>query len=436
MIDLSGDNEESINSIQLETVILETSKKHQLDQNKLRYWLKFFNRFHPAKQNLRQLQAMYALYNNENSQITIFGQLYGGKEATDLSFFDERVNFRSFIKMMVNLVKSKAQSFLANDDKPRYKGILPEDYNAEEGSDNFAVDSSQLQQERIKIKKREIYRGRKKLDNLTVNKGRIIRYSHEKKQPVPAIIPTLKAALKAKHYNLKNHTFDLQKSDFRYPEKQQQVRYNIMLVLDSSKSISWVIPHVEKFIPILTSRVTQSKDMLGLICFNNDMARIYHHPTRNVKQVIGTINELEVEGLTPLGKGIELALQTFQMQQFKQAGMKNMILLISDCFPEPIKGGYDDILDEPSYQLVIKNAKQVKDSKTGLLIINPAPITNKNKPNWGQKLAKKIVEITNCRYIEMPPSIRSVSPFKQEFYLKEAQLQNFHEAFSEIKFSL
>ena len=417
-------------------MILDISGNYQLDEGKLKYWLKFFNRFHSAKQNLRQLQAMYALYNDENREITIFGQLYGGDEATDLSFFDERVNFRTFIKTMVNLVKSKAKSFLDNNGKPRFKGMLPGEKTEAKQTESFAIDSSQLQQERIKIKKREIYRGRKKIENLSASKGRIIRYSQNTNQPVPALLPSLKAALNARHYDLENHRFDLHKSDLRYPEIQQQVRYNIMLVLDSSKSISWVIPHIEKFIPILTSRVTQSKDLLGLICFNNDMARIYHHPTRNVKQVVGTINKLDVEGLTPLGKGIELALQTFSMRRFKQPGMKNMILLISDCFPEPIKGGYDNMLDEPAYQLVIKNARQIKESKTGLLIINPAPINNKVKPNWGQKLAKKIVEITECRYIEMPPSIRNVTPFKQEFYLKEAQLQNFHEAFSEIKFSL
>lgn len=425
-----------MNSPKLQEVILSISNEYKLDTKKLNYWLKFFKNFHSSKENLHHLQSMLALYKNEDSQITLFGQLYGGKEATNLTLFDEKINFKTLIKTLVKLVKSKDSTLFPNSKKPLFKGILPNIQPDNEEKENFSIDPSELQQVRLKLIKRENYKGRKKIEGLAQIRGRIIGYSEKKSNNNPAILPTIQAALKSNHYNYTSNLFSIDNTDFRYPKKTEQIRYNVMLVLDSSKSIGWVIPHLEKLIPVLTSRVTQSKDSHGLITFNNDLAQIYHYPTRNVKQVLGTINQLEVKGFTPLGKGLELALQIFNLDRYKQPGMKNMILLISDCFPEPVTGGYKNLLEEPSYQMVINVAHHIRDSKTGMLIINPAPIQKIKNTNWGKKLANKIIDITHCRYIEIPPSIRQVTPFKQEFYMKQQQMDIFYNAFNETKFSL
>lgn len=93
-------------------------------------------------------------------------------------------------------------------------------------------------------------------------------------------------------------------------------------------------------------------------------------------------------------------------------------------------------MEEESYKLVIKAAQKIRDSKVGMLIINPAPLKDIKSTNWGKRLADKVVNITDCKYIEISPTIHFVTPFKQEFYIKEQQLENFYNAFNDTKMSL
>ena len=208
-----------------------------------------------------------------------------------------------------------------------------------------------------------------------------------------------------------------------------------MLVLDTSKSISWVIPHIEKFISYITSNVSNARDKLGLITFNNDLAQIYHYPTLNVKQVIGTINEMEAKGQTPLGEGLNLALQVFSKDQYKLPGMKNLLILISDCFPEPLEGGHKDLLEEPSYKLVLSASKKIRDEKLGFIIINPAA-KDEEKINWGKKLIEKIIDITKAKYIEVHPKTKFNLLKVEKAFIDEEKLTEFFDAINDVKVNL
>jgi len=207
-----------------------------------------------------------------------------------------------------------------------------------------------------------------------------------------------------------------------------------MLVLDTSKSISWVISHIEKIISYITSNVSNSRDKIGLITFNNDLAQIYHYPTLNVKQVIGTINEMEAKGKTPLGEGLNLALQVFSNEQYKIPGMKNLIILVSDCFPEPLEGGHKDLLDEPSYKLVLSASEKIRNEKLGFIIINPSE--KKDKDKWNAKLIKKIIDITKAKYIEIHPKMKFNLLKGEKAFIEEEKLTEFFIAVNEIKVNL
>ncbi len=172
-----------------------------------------------------------------------------------------------------------------------------------------------------------------------------------------------------------------------------------------------------------------------MITFNDDIAQIFHFPTLNVKQVIGSINEIEAKGQTPLGEGLNLAVNVFSKDQYKIPGMKNLIILISDCFPEPLEGGHKDLLDEPSYKLVISAAEKIKCERIGFIIINPAA-KDKVEVNWGKKLVKKITDIINAKYVEVNPSTKYNLLKGETAFVDEAKLTEFFTAVNEVKVNI
>ena len=213
---------------------------------------------------------------------------------------------------------------------------------------------------------------------------------------------------------------------------ERNLTYNIMLVLDTSKSIMWVVQHIEKFLSHIVSQISNSEDKLGLITFNNDLAKIYHYPTANIRQVIGTINKLEPKGSTPLGKGLSLATRVFSKERYRILGVKNIIILISDCFPEPLEGGHKDLLEEPSYKDVISATEKIKREKIELIIINPS-IYKSDKNSWNKKLIKKVINISNAKYMEIHPK-KSTNIFnKERFEIDRADIIKFTQTVWEIK---
>ena len=109
-----------------------------------------------------------------------------------------------------------------------------------------------------------------------------------------------------------------------------------------------------------------------------------------------------------------------------------IILLISDCFPEPLQGGYEDLLDEPCYLQAFNAAETISESKINLMIINPAASVGINK-NWGQRLADKIEKETETKYLEVHPKMIPKIFGKTETVLDEDDLHNFFNSINELR---
>jgi Mg-chelatase subunit ChlD len=395
--------------------------------------LKMFDGYHNSELNLIMLKGIFHLLSDPDNKITI---LSSERLEKSLFMFDEQISVKELVKHILGLVKNRNNESTAAKNLPKYRAVLMNKlFKQDEEKSKFSIDTKDLQKVRMSFAKREKTKYTVHRKNiLSSDKGRIIRYSKEQSGNI-AITPTIFNAIQNGNYSLKKRKFNIQTKNFLYPKYEENVIYNIMLVLDTSKSISWVIPHIEKFISNITSNVSNSRDKLGLITFNDDIAQIFHFPTLNVKQVIGSINEIEAKGQTPLGEGLNLAVNVFSKDQYKIPGMKNLIILISDCFPEPLEGGHKDLLDEPSYKLVISAAEKIKCERIGFIIINPAA-KDKVEVNWGKKLVKKITDIINAKYVEVNPSTKYNLLKGETAFVDEAKLTEFFTAVNEVKVNI
>ncbi|MBC8526779.1 MAG: VWA domain-containing protein [Candidatus Cloacimonetes bacterium] len=400
----------------------------------LKEMLKMFGRYHDSKMNLQYLKGILNLLSNPDSEIKIpLSERCIGKS---LFMFDEKMSIKGIVRFVIEMVRNCGNIKTSAKNLPKYRTIIKNKlFKQEDDKTKFSIDAKDLQKVRMNFAKREKTKhsvhGK---NNLSLNKGRIIRFSKERSGNI-SITPTIFNAIQNGNYSLKDRKFNIQTKNFLYPKYEENVIYNIMLVLDTSKSISWVIPHIEKLISYISSNVSNARDKLGLITFNKDLAQIYHYPTLNVKQVIGTINEMEAKGKTPLGEGLNLALQVFSKERYKLPGMKNLLILISDCFPEPLEGGHKDLLEEPSYKLVLSASEKIRDEKLGFVIINPAA-KDEEEVSWGKKLIEKIIDITKAKYIEVHPKIKFNLIKGEKAFIDDKKLTELTNIVNEIKMEI
>lgn len=420
-------------ALKLPEILLDNTDLTAEDLDRIRYWLKEFERFQDTKEEEATLRYMVWLFGNPDAKMRIIGQLSGGAKATDMSLFDQEVSARGFLKAIMSRVRNRFDPELRDGDKPAFRGIHTKD-TPRRDSTRFAIDEASLMQMRMNFAKRETTTRQSAQHSMMPVRGRSIRVSENPAIGTPlAPVPTITTAIKHGHYSLKTHCFSVRRSDFRYPVYSRDVAYNIMLVLDVSSSIQWVLPHVEKIVSLLSANASQSRDKLGLITFKDDIAQVLHYPTMNIKQVIGTINTFEASGLTPLGDGLTLARQVLSKERFCIAGMKNMIMLISDCFPEPIEGGHENLLDEPCYQSVIRAAREIDDQHIRFLVLNPAPPAKEGSNSWGRRLAEEVTHSSQARYVELHPKMMAAMLKTPRATFSEVEMETVMDAVADLK---
>ena len=201
--------------------------------------------------------------------------------------------------------------------------------------------------------------------------------------------------------SLDKGNINLSKKNLLVPLYFSKKSINVIIVMDMSKSVRWFVPNVESVINNIIKKAENWSCKLGLVVFNNNAANIIHYPTNNIRNIIGSINNIKVSGSTPLAQGIEKAFNIFNKPKYESRFNKNVILLISDCFPEPIKGGYVNMFEEESYQKVLNISDKIKNFDIQLMIINPSKKTISK--NWGHKLGKESARRSDGKYIRLYP---------------------------------
>ena len=177
----------------------------------------------------------------------------------------------------------------------------------------------------------------------------------------------------------------------------------------------------------MTGYFNRHNDRVGLIALQGEQARIYCHPTHNFRVVSRGLGKLHFHGLTPLADGLFKSLSMARLERAKSPGSKSIVVLLSDCYPEPLTPGYEDKFDDPAYRNCISNARAYKREKVMLLLINPT-FSSAEARFPGERLSIKIAEAAGGKLIKLfrPKDTRYSPPSRKELNII---LQGIEESF-------
>ncbi|HPV14047.1 MAG TPA: VWA domain-containing protein [Candidatus Cloacimonadota bacterium] len=370
----------------------------------LKKWDEIWEYFEKKPETLEALQGIYGIYANPdfkfinfNLEERMMGGLAHGLPTPFDRLFADPLSLREAIRIAYKFVRKK----LVEEPKAKtqIKGVTKE---AKQSGTTFDVKLSTHEIGKIGFKRKKIT-SFKHSTGMSPITGPVVTWTSTcYNNAALGTYPTIKAAITDGAFTRAPFKINIAERHFRYPVYQSKQSFNIMLVLDISNSVKWILKYMEKIISVLTAQASASKDKLGLIIFQDDRARIMHHPTINVRHVIGTINTLVPKGKTPLADGLKMALQTLEHSRFQVTGMSNAIVLLSDCFPEPITGEYEDQLDEPACQNILSVCDKIAAAKIKFLIISPGISGLKGYQNHlGYRLGKLAAERAEGNYLNL-----------------------------------
>ncbi len=173
----------------------------------------------------------------------------------------------------------------------------------------------------------------------------------------------------------------------------------IILVIDASSSTRLFLPVLAQALALIYRDAYRKKDKIGLVLFQANEARILIQPTRNYQLVLGKLVKIEPAGYTPLASGLEKAFIVLKEERRREKEMLPCVVLVSDCYPEPLTHRYKDIFEEPAYKEVIQVANLYQRVKIPIIVINPYHGVSGTELKPGTKLGMMVTRITNGSYI-------------------------------------
>jgi len=257
-------------------------------------------------------------------------------------------------------------------------------------------------------------RRRGAVSTLTTGRNtRTVQYAEGKSKLAP--LKTIINSITNGHYNLKTNKFNITNSDMLGWTLQEYESLTLILLVDVSKSTWPFIKTFKEILRSLTGYFSKHNDRVGLISLQGLQAKTYSHPTHNFRVVARGLTRLKFHGETPIADGLYKSLNMARLERSKNPGSKSIVILLSDCYPEPITPGCINIIDDPAYRNSITAAAQYKKAKTLLLIINPA-VDSVEAKLPGEMLAKSMAEASGGRLINLYRSRdeRYAKPSKKE----------------------
>ncbi len=257
---------------------------------------------------------------------------------------------------------------------------------------------------------------RKRSPVVSLNTGRNIRtikYNKGKNSLAP--VPTIVKSILNNGYNISNKRLKITDNDLVGWHRTEYESLTLVLLVDVSKS-TW--PFIEVFKEILqslTAYFVRHNDRVGMISLQGLQARIFNHPTHNVRVVARGLGKLKFHGETPLADGLQKSLNMAKIERTKNPGSKCLVILLSDCYPEPVARGCDNLFEDPAYKESLNSASIYKKEDVTLLVINPMFETEDAKLP-GEVLAEKIVKASGGKLIKLirPHNRRHLRPTRDE----------------------
>ncbi len=242
---------------------------------------------------------------------------------------------------------------------------------------------------------------------------RIVKYV--KGDGAIAPLQTIINAFSNGNYNRFERKVEITAQDIMSWRRVEYESLTLILLVDVSKSTWPFIKVFKEILRSLTNYFSKHNDRIGLISLQGMQAKIYSHPSHNFRVVARGLGRLQFHGQTPLADGLYKSLNMAKLEKARNPGSRCIVILLSDCYPEPVTPGYDNIFDDPAYQNTITAAKPYKKAKVSLLVINPAFFSDDSQMP-GEKLAQRICEESGGELIKFyrPRDQRDVLPSKKE----------------------
>ncbi len=253
-----------------------------------------------------------------------------------------------------------------------------------------------------KITSKKANKGNKKRNTIhtlrTGRKTKIVKYNPQ--ENIIAPIQTIINSLHNGRYKLKEKRINVKKEDFVGWKRAEKESLTLVLVVDVSKSTRPFMVVFREILKSLTKYFNKNNDRIGLISLQGSQAKTLNHPTHNFRVIIKSLSKLNIYGETPLADGLLKSLDMVKLEKFKKPGSKSLVLLISDCYPEPLTKQYEDIFDEPAYKNTLTNSILYKNRKVNLLVINPC-FMDEEAQYPGEKLSQMIADNSNGKLIKL-----------------------------------
>jgi Mg-chelatase subunit ChlD len=224
-----------------------------------------------------------------------------------------------------------------------------------------------------RLKTRTIRGSKKRKSIISDRSGRNIKIVRFKAgENILAPLQTVFNSLSNGKYSLEKKSFSISPADFVGWEKLERQSLTLVLLVDVSRSTFPFIKIFAEILDSLTGYFKLHQDRIGLISLQGMQARILNHPTHNYRVVTKSLMSLKVQGDSPLADGLLKALAMVRLERFRKPGSANLVIMLSDGYPEPLTARCPDIFDEPAYRETIRASSLYRRQAVSLLMINPS----------------------------------------------------------------
>jgi Mg-chelatase subunit ChlD len=257
-------------------------------------------------------------------------------------------------------------------------------------------------------------RRRRKVATVTTGRNiRTVKYVAGKNRL--AALPTILNTIRSGNYDLRRRRLTVRDDNLVGWDRTENESLTLILLVDVSKSTWAFIEVFKEILRSLTDYFNRHKDRIGLIALQGEQAVIYCHPTHNFRVVARGLGRLKFHGMTPLADGLFKSLSMARLEKSKSPGSRCTVILLSDCYPEPLLPGYDDVFDDPAYRRSINVAATYRKAQTMLLVINPT-FSSPEGVLPGEILSKRLAQASGGRLIKFfrPRDARHRPPSRRE----------------------
>ncbi len=193
----------------------------------------------------------------------------------------------------------------------------------------------------------------------------------------------------------------VREQDYRGWERSECQSLTLVFVVDVSSSTLPYRDILAKNLRRLREHFVRHNDRIALIALQGSQGQVLNHPTRNHRIVIRNLANMTIQGQTPLADGLLKALDVARLERLRKPGSASVVVLLSDCFPEPLSGKYRNFFDEPAYRRSLAAASLYGKRSVPLLVINPLPKSERSEQTPGKRLCHCIVERSGGKLLEL-----------------------------------